>query len=655
MPPSDNSSSGRQTPGSQTGDVPPPPKLADAAGETKPSRASIIDNVQPAPPAGEPALHERSTLLDAWTLLRGLMASKQRKIVLLLFGGILAVLVLTMIGQVQLNRWEGRFFDAIGARKMSALWRELTFFFGLVAILLSLVVAQTWLHEMLKLRLREWLTHRLLDNWLVDARIYRLNMTAEVGANPDQRMQQDTQNLTEQTADLGVGLIHHLFLLVTFIGILWGLSRQVTFTIGGEPFTIPGFMVWCAIGYALAGSTLTYIVGRKLVGLNAARYAREAELRFAMVHINERAEAIALYRGETDERRFVNITLNNVIEAVRRLVFALARLTWITSGYGWLAIVVPVLVALPGYLNGSLSLGGLMMVVGAFRQVQAALKWFVDNFPKIAEWRAALYRVALFDEALQTLNDIEDEEARIEIEPHPEEKLAFENVSVLLYDGSVVIEEASAEIEPGERVLIVGESGTGKSTLFRAIAGIWPWGGGRILIPPRDDMMFLPQFPYLPLGTLRVAACYPADPATFETSAICAAFEEVGLEEFCEYLDVEERWDRSMSLGQQQRLAFVRLILHKPKWVFLDEATGALDEENQTRVMQLINERLPQSAIISIGHRPSLAEFHNRTLTLMPTPTGARLHRRKHPPPHSADLVKSFQSWWQSRSKRKAV
>jgi vitamin B12/bleomycin/antimicrobial peptide transport system ATP-binding/permease protein len=626
-------------------DAGPLPHLGDSvkrAEEKSLPPGNVPSGVPPQPTADQPGPHERRAMRDAWMLGAALMQSRFRNGILLLVGGILLVLICTMFGQVQLNRWEGRFFDAIGARDVDGVIDQLWFFAGLVIILLTLVVSQTWLHEMVKLRLREWLTHRLLDNWLVGARVYRLGMSAEAGVNPDQRMQQDTLHLTELTADLGIGLVHHLLLLLTFIGILWGLSRQVVFLIGGETYIIPGFMVWCAIGYAVAGSALTYIVGRKLVGLNATRYAREAELRFAMVRVSERAEAIALYKGEEDERKIINYTLNHVLEAVRRLVFALARLTWITSGYGWIAIVVPVLVALPGYLNGSLTLGGLMMVVGAFRQVQAALKWFVDNFPKIAEWRAVLYRVVLFDEALQTLNDLEAEAEQIEMHQHHRQILSFENVSVQLSDGKVVIAEASAKIEPGERVLIIGESGTGKSTLFRAIAGIWPWGSGKIFLPPREQMMFLPQYPYLPLGSLRAAACYPAKNSAFTDEQIKSAMVKVGLEEFNKMLDVEERWDRVLSLGQQQRLAFARLLLHRPLWVFLDEATGALDEDNQARVMNLINEELAASSIISIGHRPSLAAFHNRTLTLIPTESGAKLYRRSQPSSQPGWLTSLF-------------
>jgi putative ATP-binding cassette transporter len=391
-------------------------------------------------------------------------------------------------------------------------------------------------------------------------------------------------------------------------------------------------MVWCALLYAGIGSWLAWRIGRPLIGLNVARYAREAELRFALVRVSESAEAVALYGGERDERRIIDRTFAGVIEAMRRVVFAVSRLTWITSGYGWIAIVVPTVVALPGYFYGGLTLGGLMMVVGAFNQVQQALRWFVDHYARIADWRATLHRVVEFHEALRDLDEVEEEEDRIDLVDHPEGRLAFRNVSVLLADGRVVINEASAEFRLGERVLIVGESGAGKSTLFRAIAGLWPWGTGTILLPPRATMMFMPQRPYLPLGTLRNALCYPASPDAFPTEALRAALARVGLDEFVAMLDQEKRWDRHLSIGEQQGLAFARLLLHRPQWVFLDEATAALDEQSQERVMSIFDQELAEAALISIGHRPGLERYHNRTLELAVSTTGARLrHRTRRP------------------------
>ena len=588
------------------------------------------------PPGGPTAIEppeRRTAIEDLRQVCAGLSSSRFARPLALLSAAIVAVLVANMVGQVYLNRWNGAFFDAIEQKDMGEVGHQLVVFVAIVAVLLALVVSQTWLQEIIKLRLREALTHRLLDDWLVQGRAYRLGISAEAGVNPDQRMQEDARHFSELSAELGVGFLHHILLLVTFVSVLWGLSRDVSFTVFGMMVAIPGYMVWCAVAYAVLGSTLTWWVGRRLVALNAERYAREADLRFGLVRVSERAEAIALYGGEGDERRIINRVLDDLLAAVRRLAFALARLTWITSGYGWIAIVVPVVVALPGYMQGTLSLGGLMMVVGAFNQVQAALRWFVDNYAKIADWRAALYRIGVFDAALQDVDDMGEDAEQIVLADHPDGHLAFENVSVITADGKVVIEEATAEVKPGERILIVGESGTGKSTLFRAMAGLWPWGSGRILLPPRNRMMFMPQYPYMPLGSLRAAACYPDAPDTYPTADIENALARVGLDEFSPTLDREERWDRLMSLGQQQRLAFARLLLHRPDWVFLDEATGALDLENQARVMSIFAEELAGTTIVSIAHRQSLEPFHSRALQLVVSEEGARLRRRARPKP----------------------
>ncbi len=423
-----------------------------------------------------------------------LVKSPRRWRVLRLVAGVVGVLVLNIIGQIYLNRWHRSFFDAIEKRDLGLIGQELLVFLVIVSGLLTLVVSQTWLHEMLKVRLREWLTHHLLDLWFPPGRAYRLGMSEETGVNPDQRIQEDTRNLAELSADLGIGFLQSAMLLVSFIGVLWGMSQNISFQSLGVTIAIPGYMVWAALGYAALGSWLTWLVGRPLIPLNAERYAREADLRFSLVRVSESAESIALYAGETDERRITNRYVDQVIGVARRMSGALSRLVWITSGYGWLAIVVPILVALPGYLHGTLTLGGLMMVVGAFNQVQASLKWFVDNFPRAADWRAALHRVTVFHDALLIVDE-RDEEPSITLKQHPEGHLVFERVSVWLADGGVVISDATTDIQPGERVLVVGESGTGKSTLMRAIGGLWPWGTGVIHLPPREEMMFLPQRP----------------------------------------------------------------------------------------------------------------------------------------------------------------
>jgi len=583
---------------------------------------------------------DKGVASEGIALLRSLWHSSYLRRVALLAAGIIAVLSANMVGQIALNRWQGTFFDVLSMRDVGALGGQLLIFLGIVSVLLALVVAQTWMQEMLKVRLREWLTHDLLDDWLVAGRAYRLGLAGSVGVNPDQRIEQDTRRLTELTGALGVGLCQATLLLVSFIAILWGLSSHVVFTIQGHHFAIPGFMVWCAILYALIGSLLTWRVGLPLIGLNAELYAREADLRFALVRVSESAESIALFGGEQDERRQLKTNLDRVIASMRQLSGSLSRLTWITSGYGWIAIVVPIVVALPGYFSGDLTLGGLMMVVGAFNQVQAALRWFVDQFPAIADWRATLRRVSAFKAAVGKLDEIDDGIDRITLFPHPQGRLAFDNVSVLLSDGRVVIAEATVEIEPGERVLIFGESGAGKSTLFRALAGLWPWGTGIIRVPEPSTMMFMPQRPYLPLGTLRAAITYPDAADSFPTSEVEAVAKRTGLGEFLPTLDVPTRLDKSLSLGQQQLVGFARLLVHAPSWVFLDEATSALDEVSQRHVMSIFDHELRSATVLSIGHRAGLEAFHTRTLRLVRTRDGAMLHQQE-----PAQAARDW-SWW---------
>jgi putative ATP-binding cassette transporter len=565
---------------------------------------------------------------ELYLLFREMLRGGRGWPILRLWIAIVAVLVGNMVGQVRLNEWNGAFFDAVERRNSEAFLWQLVVFLVIVAGLLVLVVAQTWFQERFKIRLRERLTQILLDGWLRPNRAYQLGLIGQEGAQPDQRMQEDCRLFAEFTTELGVGMLQSFMLLVSFIAVLWSLSTSATFEFQGREVVIPGYMVWVAIGYAGIGSGLTWLVGRPLIRLNTTRYAREAELRFALVRVNESAESVALYSGEMDERRNLDEFVAAVLTATRRLSGALARLTWITSGYGWLAIVVPILAAAPGYFAGRLSFGEMMMVVGAFNQVQAALRYFVDNFPKIADWRSAVLRVATFRQATLDLDRLVEENRKIDIRLHPKGWLSFENLSIALTDGSIIIEEVTAEVRPGERILIMGESGSGKSTLFRAIAGLWPWGEGIIQIPPKEEQMFLPQRPYLPLGTLRAALCYPASPDSFEDAGVREALQRCGLSEFEGDLDRNERWDRTLSLGQQQRVAFARVLLHKPRWIFMDEATSALDDENQASMLTLFTEELAGASVLSIGHRPGLEEFHTRTLHIKKTETGAMLLAR---------------------------
>ncbi|QRM29892.1 ABC transporter ATP-binding protein/permease [Microvirga sp. VF16] len=629
--------------------LPPPPatgseqEVGPGQGNTLAKEAANAAAHHPEPP--HPHEMAPSIVRELYLLFRDMLRHGKGWPMLRLSAAILVILVCNMVGQVRLNEWNGAFFDAVEKRDTSAFLHQLLVFLVIVVVLLALVVAQTWLQERLKIRLRQRLTQVLLDIWLKPNRAYQLGFMGESSAQPDQRMQEDCRLFSELSTELGVGMLQAFLLLVSFIGVLWALSGPVSFTLSGREITIPGYMVWVAVGYAGIGSGLTWLVGRPMIRLNTLRYAREAELRFALVRVNESSESVALYNGEPDERRNLDEFVEAVLTASRRLSSGLARLTWITSGYGWLAIVVPILAAAPDYFSGRLSFGEMMMVVGAFNQVQSALRYFVDNFPKIADWRSAVLRVATFRQAAIDLEEVAAETRQIEIGPHPKDYLSFEAVSIALSDGSILIEDATAEIQPGERVLIMGESGAGKSTLFRAISGLWPWGSGRIRIPRPEEMMFLPQRPYLPLGTLRAAISYPASPETFNDAQLREALDRCGLGEFVEMLDKHERWDKSLSLGQQQRVAFARLLLHKPRWVFMDEATSALDEENQASMLALFENELKGASVLSIGHRPGLEEFHTRTLHIRKTKEGAILLARPRSRPNGRSQSKLGPKW----------
>jgi len=549
------------------------------------------------------------------------------------------LLTLAQVGiQIRFNVWNRDFFDALDKRDSSAFETQILIFLGLAAVSMALSVYQLYLKQLIQLTWREWLTKRLTALWLHDGRHYQLEMGATEARNPDQRIAEDVRVTTELAVEFTLGLLVSGTMLMAFIGILWQLSGPLNLAFVGINLDVPGYMVWAALIYAVAGSALTYLLGRPLIGHNIHRTGAEADFRFGLTRARESAEGIALIRGETDERRGLSVLFGEVRGAVHRVLRSQRNLMWLTSAYGTLAMIFPTVVASPAYFSGAISLGGLMQIGAAFGQVQGALNWFVTNFPQIAEWRSAVARVTEFTDALEDLETLHADAKQPTIavretaEGEPE-NLIFKDLEIAFSDGTTVIADASAEIAPGERVLIKGESGSGKSTLFRAIGGIWPWGAGEIITPPRDAMAFLPQRPYLPLGTLETALCYPQWPSDFTVEEKTAALERVGLAHLGSRLEDTERWDRMLSLGEQQRLAFARLILQKPRWIFLDEATAALDEANQDQMMQLLVDNLGGSSLVSIGHRPGLEAFHTRTLTLVKREGGARFARPKRSAP----------------------
>jgi putative ATP-binding cassette transporter len=564
----------------------------------------------------------RRLLPQMLMMCRTLWASPERHQIVLLGIALVAVIGATAFGQVKLNAWNQPFYDALSHKELHRFLHQLIVFCFIAGGLLVLNVAQAWLNQMTKLRLREGLVRDLFDEWLKPRRAFQLVNAGEMGTNPDQRIHEDARHLTELSADLGIGLLQSSLLLGSFIGVLWLLSQNVIFHLGGHSFGIPGYMVWCALIYAGTASWVSWRVGSPLIELNTERYSREADLRFALVRLNEHSDSVALYGGEQDEKQRLVVELEHVLGIMRRIVTASTRLTWVTAGYGWFTIIAPILIAAPGYFGGDLSFGGLMMVVGAFIQVQGSLRWFIDNFNTLADWRATLLRIASFRETVLTMDRLGATENRIEFVEAVGGKLTLENLEVATPTGCTSLSERQVEIAPGERVLIVGEPGTGKTILFRAIAGLWPWGGGRIALPPSSEVMFVPRQPYVPLGTLRAAFAYPSPETAFKDEELVAVLKAASLERLCSSLDRTARWERELTDDEQQALVFARIVLHKPRWVVIDEVLDSLDDDARDRVTSLFNAGLKEAAIINIGRPETQHPFFDRVLHLIKDPRG---------------------------------
>jgi putative ATP-binding cassette transporter len=560
---------------------------------------------------------------------RALWAAPVRNTLFLLSGALFLVIAVTAYGQIRLNNWNQPFYDALSRRDFAQFLVQLGVFGLIAGALLVLNVAQRWLGETLKLRLRQGLVRDLIQNWMQPGRAFRLANAGPMGVNPDQRMHEDARHLTELSADLGIGLLQSSILLVTFVKVLWSLSNDFVFHLGGRHFAVPGYMVWAAIVYSGSASLLSYWVGRSLIDRNAQRYAREADLRYSLVRVNEHIDAIALSAGEADEERRIAIDLAAVLAATGRLVTGLTHLTWITAGYGWFTLVAPILVAAPLYFAGNISFGGLMMASGAFIQVQSSLRWFVDNFSTIADWRATLLRVANFRRAVIDTDELHDIESRIAVVAGDPGKISIDDLEIASPAGATMLAEKHVEIKAGERVLIVGESGTGKTLLFRALAGLWPWGAGRVTYPRGEKILYMPRTPYLPPGTLREALAYPSATEAFQAAAYANALVRLKLERLVPLLDVSRRWDHELSDDEQQTLAFARVVLHAPPWVLIDEVLDSLDEDARRCILDLFVKDLQRTGVIHIGRADAHDHLFSRILHLVKDPTLRRLAQGK--------------------------
>ncbi|MES0214616.1 ABC transporter ATP-binding protein/permease [Mesorhizobium sp. C280B] len=561
---------------------------------------------------------EASSLREQLATIKiALTTSPVRKQLLWAAIGIVAVIVASSIGQVLLNRWNQPFYDALARRDMPAFLHQLLVFAGIAGGLVVLNVGQTWLDQMLRLKLREALTLDLIDEWMRPARAFRLTHAGAIGVNPDQRLQQDAGHLSDLSTGLGIGLLQSCILLASFVGVLWSLSSGFVFHIGGHSLAIPGYMVWAAILYAGTASWLSWLVGRPLIRFNNDRYTREAELRSSVVRVNENVDAIALAHGEADARRRLEFDLGMVLGAMRRIYSAQINLSWVTDTYGWITVVAPILVASPVYFAGDISFGGLMMAVGAFNQVHSSLRWFINNIGGIADWRATLMRVADFRIALADTDALHHTERRISFGENPDGSLTFEKLEIASPEGCTKLAEPHVEIRAGDRVMITGDPGAGKTLFFRAIAGLWPWGSGRIGMPAGEAPIFVPRTPYFPLGKLREVLNHSDGAAEASDAEISEVLADVGLQRLSSSLDRSARWERELSDDEQRLLAFARLALRRPKWVIIDEALDAFDGPTLRQVLSMLEKRLPDAAILNIGRGQHNARFFRRALTIV--------------------------------------
>jgi len=546
------------------------------------------------------------------------------------------LLLLTVVQvaiQVRFNVWNRDFFNTLEERRARAFFFQMGVFGLLASASMAVSIYQVYVKQLLQLAWREWLTRRLIGRWLAESRHYLLPFLVQDADNPDQRIAEDGRMATELAVEFAVGLFNAVLMLATFVGILWTLSGPLQLALGGIAITIPGYMVWAALLYAMAGSALALGMGRPLIGLNAERTRFEADLRFALARVRENSEPIALVRGERDEARDLSTGLRAVVSAVRDLMRGQRRLMWLTSGYAMVAMVFPTLVASPQYFAGALTLGGLMQIAAAFQQVQIALSWFVDNFPRLAEWRSAAGRVVRLNDALVSLSALEENPTlpRIARSESEGQRIVLADLSIDQADGRTILADASATIEAGERVLITGPEGTPAGMLLRVLAGVWPFGEGSIEAPPASRCLFLPQRPYLRSGTLLAALAYPALPASRSAGEAATALEKVGLAHLVPRLEETERWDRVLGPGEHQRLAVAHALSARPDWLFMDEALSALDDAGQRAMLELLAESLPTAGVISVGRGPVIEAWHTRRLELVLHPDGARLEVPKPP------------------------
>lgn len=555
----------------------------------------------------------RQFFRDVWYLTKSYWQSEEKKKAFFLLGCIIALTLGVVYMLVLLNQWNNSFYSALQNYDAKKIFDELIHFSWLAAIYILLAVYSYYLQQTLILNWRRWLTTRFIDIWLQNKTYYNLQMFGKDTDNPDQRISEDVRQFVEMTLSFGIGILKAFCTFASFVVILYNLSGSLSFTFMGKTWTINGYMLWASLLYSVIGTYITHIVGRKLVKINFIQQKYEADFRFSMIRLRESAESVAFYRGEAQEGSVFKQRFKMLLDNFWKLVNKQKQLVFLNSGYSQIAIIFPFVVAMNRYLTKEVTLGGLMQVASAFGRVQDSLSYFVDMYSSIAQWQAVVMRLTCFG---HHMHDVYQQAERFHVERFAAaDVVEVNNMQINLPDGKPLLENISFTLHPGHNVLIKGVSGSGKSTLLRAISGIWPFVDGKIFLPERDKLMFIPQNSYLPLGTLRAALNYPGNKPIDDTELIY-------LMDLCQIgylkdkLDLEADWSHVLSVGEQQRLAFVRAHIQQPQWLFLDEATSALDEDTEANMYSLLQERLQQTTVVSVGHRSTLNKYHELVLRL---------------------------------------
>ncbi|NOJ47121.1 ABC transporter ATP-binding protein/permease [Bradyrhizobium archetypum] len=571
----------------------------------------------------------RSTLATVWRISAPYFRSEDKWAGRGLLAAVLAI-ELAIVGiNVLINQWNARFYNALQERNWDSFVSEIIYFSVLAAIFILLAVYQLYLNQWLQIRWRRWMTAQYLGDWLHQANHYRMQLQGDAADNPDQRMTDDVKLFVDRTLNIGVGVLSSIVTIASFVTILWGLSNAAPLHLFGQDYPIPGYLVWGALIYSVLGTILTHLIGWPLVGIDFKQQQYEADFRFNLVRVRENSEQIALLHGEQAERERLLVRFGRVVENWLAIMSRTKKITAFTASYNQASVIFPYVLVAPAYFAEKIQLGGMMQTASAFSNVQGALSFFITIYRQLAEWQAVVNRLDGFEAGIAAARELASRSERIHVVKTGSGTIDIKELVLRLPNGTPLVNADGFSLRKGERTLVTGPSGSGKSTLFRAIAGIWPFGSGSITVPAGASLMMLPQRPYFPTGTLRAAVEYPAKEGAFTPAQISQTLELVGLPKLASQLDEHGHWNRTLSLGEQQRLGLARALLHVPQYLFLDEATASLDEPSEAALYRLLEAKLPATTIVSIGHRSTLDVFHDRNVVLARAGDGFALQDNK--------------------------